>query len=115
MAAEQSNVLLHAAGVRMHFKGKNRRSGTVKAVDGITFDIMKGETFGVVGESGCGKSTLGRLLIRLLDPTEGEIYLEGEDISRLQGGALKQMRKKRRSPCTIKSIFILSQTISSPI
>ncbi len=94
MAAEQKQVLLRAEGVRMHFRGKNRRSGTVKAVDGITFDIMKGETFGVVGESGCGKSTLGRLLIRLLDPTEGKIYLEGEDISGLRGSALKNMRKK---------------------
>lgn len=94
MAAEQREVLMRASDVKMYFKGKNRRSGTVKAVDGITFDIRKGETFGVVGESGCGKSTLGRLLIRLLDPTGGEIYLEGEDISRLQGSALKQMRKK---------------------
>ena len=94
MAAKQREVLMHASNVKKHFRGKNRRSGTVKAVDGITFDIMKGETFGVVGESGCGKSTLGRLLIRLLDPTEGEIYLEGENISDLQGSALKQMRKK---------------------
>ena len=90
----ENNVLLRADGVKMHFKGKNRRSGTVKAVDGITFDILKGETFGVVGESGCGKSTLGRLLIRLLDPTEGTITLEGEDVSRLKGSALKEMRKK---------------------
>ena len=90
----EREVLMRAEGVKKYFKGKNRRSGAVKAVDGITFDIMKGETFGVVGESGCGKSTLGRLLIRLLEPTAGEIYLEGEDISRLQGAALKQMRKK---------------------
>ena len=87
-------VLMRAEGVKMHFRGRTRRSGTVKAVDGITFEIKKGETFGVVGESGCGKSTLGRLLIRLLDPTEGTITLEGEDISRLRGRELKQMRKK---------------------
>ena len=60
----------------------------------VSFDIMKGETFGVVGESGCGKSTLGRTLIRLIPATAGHIYLDGEDISGLKGGALKQMRKK---------------------
>ena len=90
----EREVLLRASGVKMYFKGKHRRSGTVKAVDGITFDILKGETFGVVGESGCGKSTLGRLLIRLLEPTGGRIFLEGEDISALKGSALKEMRKK---------------------
>lgn len=90
----ESALLLRAQDVRKHFKGKNRRAGTVKAVDGVTFDIFQGETFGVVGESGCGKSTLGRLLIRLLEPTEGQIILEGEDISRLRGRDLKQMRRK---------------------
>ena len=90
----EKEVLMQTRDVKMHFRGKRRRDGVVKAVDGISFQIMKGETFGVVGESGCGKSTLGRLLIRLLDPTEGEIYLDGEDISGLKGPALKQMRKK---------------------
>ena len=94
MTAREQEVLMRAEDVRMHFKGKNRRSGVVKAVDGITFEIRKGETFGVVGESGCGKSTLGRLLIRLLEPTGGRIFLEGEDISSLKGPALKEMRKK---------------------
>ncbi len=94
MVAENKEVLMRASGVGVYFKGKNHRSGTVKAVDGVSFEILKGETFGVVGESGCGKSTLGRALIRLLNPTRGEIFLEGEDISRLKGGALKQMRRK---------------------
>ncbi len=85
---------MHAEHVKVYFKGKNKKSGAVKAVDDITFDIMKGETFGVVGESGCGKSTLGRTLIRLLDPTEGEIYLHGQDISKLKGQDLKDMRKR---------------------
>lgn len=92
--SNNQEVLMHAEHVKVYFKGKNKKSGAVKAVDDITFDIMKGETFGVVGESGCGKSTLGRTLIRLLDPTEGEIYLNGQDISKLKGQDLKDMRKR---------------------
>ncbi|SFB29736.1 peptide/nickel transport system ATP-binding protein/oligopeptide transport system ATP-binding protein [Acetitomaculum ruminis DSM 5522] len=89
-----SNLLLKAENVKVYFKGKNKKSGVVKAVDDISFEIMKGETFGVVGESGCGKSTLGRTLIRLQDPTEGHIYMDGSDIATLNGKDLKNMRKK---------------------
>ena len=60
----------------------------------VSFEIMKGETFGVVGESGCGKSTLGRTLIRLQQPTDGHIYLNGTDIAGLKGAQLKEMRKE---------------------
>lgn len=88
------DVLVRADHVKVYFKGKGKRAGTVKAVDDVSFDIMKGETFGVVGESGCGKSTLGRALIRLLKPTEGHICLEGTDIADMKGSSLKQMRKK---------------------
>lgn len=88
------NVLVHADHVKVYFKGKDKKSGAVRAVDDVSFDIMKGETFGVVGESGCGKSTLGRTLIKLIPATDGHIYLDGEDISGLKGSALKQMRKK---------------------
>ena len=74
---------------------KARKGGqTVKAVDDVSFEIMKGETFGVVGESGCGKSTLGRTLIRLQQPTDGHIYLNGTDIAGLKGAQLKEMRKE---------------------
>ena len=93
MAVNEKEVLVKADHVKVYFKGKNKKSGAVKAVDDITFDIMKGETFGVVGESGCGKSTLGRTLVRLQKPTEGHIYLEGKDISNMKGSDLKQMRK----------------------
>ncbi len=80
--------------VKVYFKGKNKKALPVKAVDDVSFHIVKGETFGVVGESGCGKSTLGRTLIRLLRPTEGHIYLDGTDIAGLKGAELKAMRKK---------------------
>ncbi len=89
-----SDILMKADHVKVYFKGKNKKALPVKAVDDVSFHIVKGETFGVVGESGCGKSTLGWTLIRLLRPTEGHIYLDGTDIAGLKGAELKAMRKK---------------------
>jgi peptide/nickel transport system ATP-binding protein/oligopeptide transport system ATP-binding protein len=71
-----------------------RTTGQVKAVDKVSLLIEKGETLGLVGESGCGKSTLGRLLVRLLDPTSGHIFFDGEDLATLQGKALQTLRSK---------------------
>ena len=109
MAANDKEVLVKADHVKVYFKGK-KRGQTVKAVDDVSFEIMKGETFGVVGESGCGKSTLGRTLIRLQQPTDGHIYLNGTDIAGLKGAQLKEMRKDP-SAClnprrTIKQILM---------
>ena len=94
MEENKKETLLQADHVKVYFKGKSRKDGAVKAVDDVSLEIRKGETFGVVGESGCGKSTLGRTLIRLIDPTDGHIYLNGEDISKRKGADLKAMRRK---------------------
>ena len=94
MAEALKDVLMRADHVKVSFKGKGRKSAVVKAVDDVSFDIYRGETFGVVGESGCGKSTLGRTLIGLLKPAEGHIYLDGTDLAQMRGAERKQMRRK---------------------
>ena len=66
----------------------------VKAVDGVSFDVKKGEVFGIVGESGCGKSTLGRGICKLEKPTSGKVYFEGEEISRYDNKKMRSVRKK---------------------
>ncbi len=71
-----------------------REVGTVKAVDGVTFQIRKGETLGLVGESGCGKSTTGRALIRLREPTSGTVKFDGVELGKLGTGDLRRMRRR---------------------
>jgi oligopeptide/dipeptide ABC transporter ATP-binding protein len=71
-----------------------RQIGAVKAVDGVSFDVLQRETLGLVGETGCGKSTTARLLVRLLDPTSGEIRIDGDDIAKAHGASLKAFHRK---------------------
>ncbi|WP_102273192.1 ABC transporter ATP-binding protein [Cytobacillus massiliigabonensis] len=71
-----------------------KRVGEVKAVDDISFFVNKGETLGLVGESGCGKSTTGRMLMRLIEPTEGKVLFEGKELTNLSDGDMRKMRKE---------------------
>ncbi|WP_077617296.1 ABC transporter ATP-binding protein [Bacillus sinesaloumensis] len=91
------NVLLEVKNLKTYYpiKGGFMRKtiGHVKAVDDVSFEIKEGETLGLVGESGCGKSTTGRTLLRLLDATEGQILLDGRDITKLKGKPLREIRK----------------------
>jgi peptide/nickel transport system ATP-binding protein len=96
-STENREVLLRVQGLQKHFpirKGVlQRQVGAVKAVDGIDFEVRKGETLGVVGESGCGKSTMGRVITRLQDPTGGSIEFEGQDITRLSASKMRPLRR----------------------
>ena len=90
-------ALLEVTDLVKHFpvrSGAFGSKGTVRAVDGVSFSVDKGQTLGLVGESGCGKSTTGRLLMRLLDPTSGAVRLAGQDISGLRGAELQAYRRR---------------------
>ena len=90
--------LLDVKNLKVHFPVKHglfsRVHGYVKAVDDVSLSIQPGETLGLVGESGCGKTTLGRAIIRLIEPTAGNVLFEGEDITRLSGEQLRGRRRK---------------------
>lgn len=98
VAETNNNVLLHVDDLMMHFpiyRGViQRQVGAVRAVDGVSFDIKRGETLGLVGESGCGKSTAGRTILQLYRPTAGAVTFEGVDLVHLKGEDLRKMRRK---------------------
>ena len=90
--------LLSVADLKKHFPIKSglfgREKGTVKAVDGVSFDVSQGETLGLVGESGCGKTTTGRLILRLLEPTSGSVRFEGRDVLGLPAADMRLLRRR---------------------
>lgn len=94
----ETDTLVSIKNIKKYFPIKGgvlkRTVGHVKAVDDVSLDIIKGETLGIVGESGAGKSTLGRIMIRLLDPTAGQIIFDGKDISRLSQRGMRPHRRQ---------------------
>jgi oligopeptide transport system ATP-binding protein len=93
----QSDVLLKVENLKMHFpiyRGIfQRQVGAVHAVDGISFDVKRGETLGLVGESGCGKSTTGRTILQIYKPTTGQVFFEGTDLATLKHEEMRWMRR----------------------
>ncbi|MCL6627088.1 MULTISPECIES: ABC transporter ATP-binding protein [Alicyclobacillus] len=97
-----------------------RTVGHVRAVDGISFTVQKGETLGVVGESGCGKSTMGRSILRLIEPTSGVVNFEGRNIVRLRKGQMQAMRRQMQlvfqDPyASLNPRFSIAQTLMEPM
>lgn len=96
-APATANTLVQVSDLKVHFpirKGLLRRQvGAVRAVDGVSFDIFKGETLGLVGESGCGKSTTGLAILRLLNMTSGKVMFDNQDISTLPESQMRAMRR----------------------
>jgi ABC-type oligopeptide transport system ATPase subunit len=90
--------LLEVVDLKMHFPVRRgllqRKVGTVKAVDGVSFHLRKGETLGLVGESGCGKTTVGRTILRLLEPTGGSVLFDGRDVLAMPSAELRQARRR---------------------
>jgi oligopeptide transport system ATP-binding protein len=95
---EGREVVLRVEGLKKYFPIRRgvfkRHVGDVRAVDGVSFNVYRGETLGLVGESGCGKTTTGRTIIRLYEPTAGQVDYQGVDLASLRGGALRQVRQK---------------------
>jgi oligopeptide transport system ATP-binding protein len=94
-----NGVLLRVRGLKMHFPITQgiiiqRKVGAIKAVDGVSFDVLHGETLGLVGESGCGKSTTGRAILQLYRPTAGEVYFEDLNLIEAKGEQLRRMRRR---------------------
>ncbi len=98
MSAASATPLVEVRDLVKHFAVHGgilqRTIGQVQAVDGVSFDIRRGETLGLVGESGCGKTTVGRLLLRLIEPTSGTIRFDGTDITTIKGSDLKPYRRR---------------------
>src|SRR5499433_1933310 len=92
-----AEALLRVKNLVKHFPIKgglfSREVARVHAVDGVSFEINPGETLGLVGESGCGKSTTGRCILRLIEPTSGEVWFEGKNVTTLDGAELRALAR----------------------
>lgn len=86
--------ILRVRNLSKRFRVSSGKGGTVHAVDGVSFDIGPGETLGLVGESGCGKSTVGKMILRLIEPSEGQVLLNGEDITHATYRKLRPLRRQ---------------------
>ena len=98
MSEEQKTPLLEVKNIKKWFPSKkspfSKEKVYIKAVDGVSFTLNAGETLGVVGESGCGKSTMGRTVLRLLEPTEGQVFFEGKEYTALKDAELRKSRSE---------------------
>jgi len=95
---QHHDALLRVRDLKVHFPIRTgvlqRVTGHVKAVDGVSYDVARGETLGLVGESGCGKTTVGRAILRLIEPTGGSVAFDGEDVLAASGDSLKSLRRR---------------------
>ena len=112
-----SDNILDVKGLKKYFKTK---SGMLHAVDDLSFTLERGKTLGIVGESGCGKSTTGRAILRLIEPTAGEVYYDGKDVVRCSQKELRALRKDMQiifqDPfASLNPRFTTFQTIAQPI
>ena len=97
--APEDDVLVSVRDMQMYFPVRSgivfqRKIADIKAVDGVSFEIRRGETLGLVGESGCGKTTTGRCILQLYKPTSGQVLFEGNDLTTLKGGQLRRFRRR---------------------
>lgn len=120
-----NHILVEVNQLKKHFPITHgiviqRQVGAVKAVDGISFDIYRGETLGMVGESGCGKTTAGRTILQLYRPTEGKVTFDGVDLTVAKGNTLRKMRRRMQmifqDPyASLNPRWTISRIISEPM